>query len=89
MNKVDVTEAIILAKKAKGLSWESIANELGMGTVWVTSACLGMNSMPAEAAKKLCQLLDLGTEVELALAAYPTKVWDQAVPTDPLLVLNG
>jgi len=46
MNKAEVVETIVLTKKAKGLSWEGIADELGMGTVWVTSACLGMNSMP-------------------------------------------
>lgn len=85
MNKLAMTQAIMVAKDSKELTWEAIGNSMGMSPVWVTSACLGMNSMPAEAAKKLCQLLDLGTEVELALAAYPTKVWDQAVPTDPLI----
>ena len=38
MNKAEVVEAIVLAKQAKSLSWEGIAAELGMGTVWVTSA---------------------------------------------------
>lgn len=85
MNKLAMTQAIMVAKDSKELTWEAIGNSMGMSPVWVTSACLGMNSMPPEAAKKLCQLLDLGTEVELALAAYPTKVWDQAVPTDPLI----
>lgn len=85
MNKVDVTEAIILAKKAKGLSWEGIANELGMGTVWVTSACLGMNSMPADAAEKLCRCLDLPSEAKAVLMEYPTKGWERDVPQDPLI----
>ena len=85
MNKLAMTQAIMVAKDSKELTWEAIGNSMGMSPVWVTSACLGMNSMSPEAAKKLCQLLDLGTEVELALAAYPTKVWDQAVPTDPLI----
>lgn len=85
MNKLAMTQAIMVAKENKDLTWEQIGNSMGMSPVWVTSACLGMNSMPPEAAKMLCQLLDLGTEVELALEAYPTKVWDQAVPTDPLI----
>lgn len=85
MNKVDVTEAIILAKKAKGLSWEGIANELGMGTVWVTSACLGMNSMPEEAAEKLCRYLALPSEAKAVLMEYPTKGWERDVPQDPLI----
>ena len=85
MNKVDVTEAIILAKKEKGLSWEGIANELGMGTVWVTSACLGMNSMPAETAEKLCHYLALPSEAKAALIEYPTKTWEKGIPQDPLI----
>ena len=85
MNKLAMTQAIMVAKDSKELTWEAIGNSMGMSPVWVTSACLGMNSMSPEAAKNLCRLLDLGTEVELALAAYPTKVWDQAVPTDPLI----
>lgn len=85
MKREDVIEAIILAKKAKALSWEQIAQAIGMGTVWVTSACLGMNSMPAELAKKLCAFLDLPKEAEDVLISYPTKSWAKDVPQDPLI----
>ena len=85
MNKVEATEAIILAKQAKGLTWEKIAEHIGMDTVWVTSACLGMNSMPVEHAEKLCALLELPEAAKVALAEYPTKIWEWAVPQDPLL----
>ena len=85
MKKEEVVEALILAKNEKGLSWESIANELALGTVWVTSACLGMNSMPEETADKLCKLLDLPAEAKAALMAYPTKTWEKSVPQDPLI----
>lgn len=85
MNKVAMTEAIILAKESKGLSWEQIAEGIAMSPVWTTSACLGMNSMPEDKAAALCQILDMPTEVAQALQKFPTKVWDQAVPTDPLI----
>jgi len=85
MKKEDVVEAVVLAKNKKGLTWESIACELGLGTVWVTSACLGMNSMPEESADKLCKLLDLPAEAKPALMAYPTKTWEKSVPQDPLI----
>lgn len=85
MNKADVTEVIILAKKAKDLSWEAIASELGMGTVWVTSACLGMNSMPKPVAEKLCGFLGLDAKCVPVLAEYPTKAWERDVPQDPLI----
>ena len=85
MKKEDVIEAIVLAKKEKGLSWEGIASELGLGTVWVTSACLGMNSMPEETADKICKLLDLPAEAKPAMMEYPTKTWEKSVPQDPLI----
>tara|TARA_Y100000588_G_scaffold365031_1_gene429246 strand:+ start:696 stop:1139 length:444 start_codon:yes stop_codon:yes gene_type:complete len=85
MDKVTMTETIIAAKLEKGLSWETIATDLGMSPVWLTSACLGMNSAPAEKARAISEYLGLGTDVSAALEAYPTKVWDQTVPTDPLI----
>lgn len=85
MNKVTMTETIIAAKLDKGLSWEAMGQALGMSPVWLTSACLGMNSAPKEKAEAIADYLGLGPEVAVALAAFPTKVWDQAVPTDPLI----
>lgn len=46
---------------------------MSMGPVWVTSACLGMNSMPEDAATKA------------VLMEYPTKTWEEDVPKDPLI----
>lgn len=85
MDKQAMTDAIVTAKVAKQLSWETIGADLGMSPVWVTSACLGMNSAPPEKAKAIAEYLELGEEVATALEAFPTKVWEQAVPTDPLI----
>lgn len=85
MDKITMTETIVATKLEKGLSWETMANELGVSPVWLTSACLGMNSAPPEKAKAIAEYLALGADIETALAAFPTKVWDQAVPTDPLI----
>ena len=85
MTKIEMTETIITAKKRSGMSWEEIAENVGLGPVFVTSAALGMNSMKPEAAEKLCDLLGLSGDVSSALQAFPTKKWDQTVPTDPLI----
>jgi cyanate lyase len=85
VDKVAMTEAIILAKESKSLTWEEIGDAIGMSPVWTTSACLGMNSMPKDSADTLCEFMGLSAEVSTALQQYPTKVWDQAVPTDPLI----
>ncbi|MGB3623026.1 MAG: cyanase [Ketobacter sp.] len=81
----NLSNTIIVAKESKQMTWQAIADALEMSTVWTTSACLGMNSMPKDKAEALCSLLELGPEVCAALQKYPTKVWQQTVPTDPLI----
>ena len=85
MTKEEMTDLIIAAKKAKGLSWEAIAGKLNMGTTWVTSACLGMNRMSEELAKKLCEVLDLDDGVCAALQDYPHRSWEKTIPQDPVV----
>ncbi len=80
-----MTEEILAAKKSSGLSWEEIAEKVSLGSVFVTSACLGMNSLKKEAAEKLCEVLGLNADVAEALQVFPTKTWDQTIPTDPLV----
>ncbi|MEW8525562.1 MAG: cyanase [Candidatus Thiodiazotropha endolucinida] len=85
MNKIEMTEAIMTAKSKSGLGWEAIAEKVGLDPVFVTSACLGMNSLKSEYADKLCEALQLPGEVSTALQAFPNKKWDQIVPTDPVI----
>ena len=85
MNKEQMTDVIIAAKSEKGLTWEAMGAELEMSPVWLASACLGMNSAPIEKAEKIAAFLGLESDISEALATFPTKVWDQAVPTDPLI----
>jgi cyanate lyase len=85
MTKDEMTMEILAAKKSAGLGWEEIAGKAGLSPVFATSACLGMNSMPKEHADKLCEGLGLSSEVSETLQEYPTKVWDQIIPTDPVL----
>lgn len=85
MSKVEMTEAIILAKAEKSVGWGDIAETAGLSEVYTTSACLGMNHLDSEPAAKVAAFLGLGTEVETALQAYPHKSWEKAVPTDPLI----
>jgi cyanate lyase len=85
LDKLAAAELIKEAKFNLGLSWQAIGDTLGMSPVWTTSACLGMNSMPQDKAQQLCTLLQLPDEVVQALVRYPTKSWDQSVPTDPLI----
>jgi len=85
LDKVAMTEAIISAKIAKGMSWEAIAEQVGVGAVWLVSACLGKNSMKPELADKLCATLGLPEEVNTALRVFPHKEWDKTIPQDPVV----
>ena len=85
LTKEDVTVLILNAKKRKRLKWEEIAKSIGLSPVFTHSACLGMNAMPAAQAAALVALLDLPAEAQEVLEEYPTKIWEQAVPTDPCI----
>ena len=85
MNKIEMTEAIMAAKAGAGIGWEELSGRVGLAPVFLTSACLGMNSLKAEDADKLCAALSLPAEVSAALQAFPHKSWDKAIPTDPVI----
>jgi cyanate lyase len=85
MTKEDVTALILSAKKTAGLTWEEIADKIGMSPVWTHSAAMGMNAFPADKAKLMVTTMGLPQEAESVLSESPTKIWEQAVPTDPCI----
>lgn len=85
MNKTEMREVILEAKKSKSMTWETIAAAAGLAPEYVVSACLGMNHLDKKNADPLVDTLGLGAEVSLALQAFPNKKWDQIVPTDPVI----
>ncbi|MEO8529803.1 MAG: cyanase [Deltaproteobacteria bacterium] len=83
MTKEDVTAMIISAKKQAGLTWEGIAETIGMSPVWTHSAAMGMNAFPKDKAAAMVKALGLPQEAASVLEESPTKIWSQTVPTDP------
>ena len=83
MTREDVTAMILSAKKQAGLTWEGIAETIGMSPVWTHSAAMGMNAMPPEKAAAMVTALGLPQEAASLLEESPTKVWEQTIPTDP------
>lgn len=81
-----MTETIIAAKQEKGVSWSDIAQSAGLSEIFVTSACLGQNSLDKTAAEGLVDFLGLSPEVTACLQTFPVKGVDAAtVPKDPLI----
>lgn len=73
MNKTTLTDTILTAKKTKQTTWAAIATAAGLSEVYTTSACLGENALPPEAAAKVASFLDLGQDVAAALTDYANK----------------
>ena len=90
MSRQEATEHLLVAKKAKGLTFEEISKSVGRDKVWVTAAIMGQATMSKDEAEKTVKTLGVseGTAslVAEALQEMPMKgSLDDAVPVDPLL----
>ncbi len=85
MNKMEMKEAILLAKYEKGLTWAQIADSAGMSPEYICSACLGMNHLEKPQADAVAAKLGLSADLSAALQRFPTKTWNATIPTDPLI----
>jgi cyanate lyase len=86
MTRNEITQQIIAARLAKGLSWQQLADAIGKPVVWTTAALLGQHPIPAEAGRTLVDLLGLDESVVPVLAAVPMRGGlPTAVPTDPTI----
>ena len=79
------THTLLAAKKAKGLSFADLEKLIGHDEVWIASLFYGQNSTSAEEAKKIADVLGLGSDIVTALSSYPSKGLGAIVPTDPLI----
>ena len=73
MTKAALTALILEAKKSKQLTWATIAHAAGLSEVYTTSAFLGENALPTDAAARVATALDLGPDVATALTEFANK----------------
>jgi len=85
VNKIEMKEAILAAKKEKGLTWSDIGAKAGLSPVYTCSACLGMNHLEKDQAEAVADVLGGDAEMATALMEFPYKSWEQVVPTDPVV----
>lgn len=81
MNKHELTETILAAKRAKKTTWAAIAGAAGLSEVYTASACLGENALAADAARKVAKFLGLEAGAVDALMEFADK--GEASPTIP------
>jgi len=86
MSRSDITEQIITARLAKGLTWKQLADAIGRPVVWTTSALLGQHPIPPEQGEVLARMLGLDPAAVPVLAGVPMRGGlPSAVPTDPTI----
>lgn len=86
MNRNEVTEKIIAAKVARGLTWAEVARRVGQSAEWTTALCLGQMTADDGQARTLGDLFGLTQEEQKWLKVVPYKgSLPTAVPTDPLV----
>ncbi len=86
MTRDEITQQIVAARLATGLTWQQLADAIGKPVVWTTSALLGQHPIPPESAQTLVEMLGLDAAVVPVLAAVPMRGGlPTAVPTDPTI----
>jgi len=86
MTRAELTERIHAIKRTKGLTWASIAKQVGRSPVWTTAALLGQMPMSKEEAEKAAKMLDLKEEEMALLQTIPMRgSLANSPPVDPTI----
>ncbi|MCW2516014.1 MAG: cyanase [Mycobacterium sp.] len=86
MTRDEITQQIIEARLAKGLTWQQLADAVDRPVVWTTSALLGQHPIPPELGSVLVEKLGIDETAVPVLAAVPMRGGlPTAVPTDPTI----
>ncbi|MHA7650961.1 cyanase [Mycobacterium sp. ML4] len=81
--KLQLAETIKLARIAKGMSWNAIADAIGKDPVWTVAALLGQHPLSAEDAATVVTLLGLDGDAVTALQMLPYRGSDESA--DPTI----
>ncbi|NJL97819.1 MAG: cyanase [Synechococcaceae cyanobacterium RM1_1_27] len=80
-----ITEKLLTAKKAKGISFADLEAKLGRDEVWIASVFYRQASASEEEANGIAAALGLDPSVVVELLEPPSKGLGPVVPTDPLI----
>jgi cyanate lyase len=82
----EITEKLLAAKKAKGISFEELEKIVGRDETWIASVIYRQATADAEEAKKIVTALGLPEEMGEPLTIPALKgSLDPVIPTDPLI----
>lgn len=81
----EITQKLLAAKKAKGISFADLEKALGRDEVWIAAVIYRQASASEEEAKKLIEALGLDEIYVQELTEPSVKGLGPIVPTDPLI----
>lgn len=82
----EITQKLLAAKQAKGLSFADLEKIVGRDEVWIAALFYRQASASEDEASKLIYALGLEAEITAQLTDFPVKgCLDPVIPTDPLL----
>jgi len=85
MEVSEITQSLLKAKQAKGLSFLQLGKLIGRDEVWVAALFYRQASATEEEASKLTSELGMDGETAGMLTECPAKGLGPLVPTDPLV----
>ena len=80
-----ITEKLLTAKKAKGLSFTDLEAMIGRDEVWIAALFYQQASASEDEATKLLTALGLSLDLVSTLTAFPVKGLGPIVPVDPFI----
>jgi len=81
-----ITEKLLAAKKAEGISFADLEKVLGRDEVWIAAVIYRQATASLDEAQKIVSALGLDDEMAQVLSEPPLKgSLDAAVPVDPLI----
>lgn len=81
----EITQKLLSAKQAKGISFADLEQILGRDEVWIAALFYRQASASEDEATKLLTALGLSTDLAPELMSFPVKGLTPVVPTDPLI----
>lgn len=81
----EITQKLLDAKQAMGLSFTDLEAMLGRDEVWIAAVIYRQASASEDEASKLLNALGLSANLVPELMAFPVKGLGPIVPTDPLI----
>lgn len=82
----EITQKLLAAKKAKGLTFADLETLIGRDEVWISAVFYRQASASEDEASKIISALGLEPDIADELTAFPVKgSLDPVIPTDPLI----